>query len=111
MTAPNPIASFLSYSRWTLKRNADVGDVLKLFREVVRPAYGQIPGCLSLTLLEIIDESRTYLAIAAWDTRDDYDAWVRTADDWREANQGAFKQWQSVMDFEDEFQASILYEG
>ena len=105
-----PIASFLSYSRWTLKRNAEVADALALFRDMVQPAYARIPGCLSLTLLEVI-ESRTCLAIAAWDTRDDYDAWVRQGDAWREDNADAFEQWQSLMEFEDEFQASILYEG
>ncbi len=102
--------SFYSYSRWKLKRGADVGKVLGIYRDVVRPAYAELPGFLALSLLEIVGEGE-YLAIAAWDTRDDYDNWVRQADEWRATNADAFKQWQAVMDYEDEFQAAILYEG
>ena len=100
-------ASFLSYSRWSLKRGADLDDVLRVFFEMVRPSYAELPGFLSLTLLSVV-ESREYLVIAAWDTRDDYDNWVRQADEWRKAHQDAFSQWQFIMDFEDEFQASIV---
>jgi hypothetical protein len=103
----SPATSFLSYSRWSLKRGADAGDALTLFRDVVQPAYAQIQGCLGVTLVAIVD-SRDYLAVAAWDTRDDYDAWVREADDWRAANADGFKQWQAAMDFEAEFQGSIV---
>lgn len=102
--------SFLSYSRWSLKRGNELASVLTLLRDVVRPAYAQLPGFLSLTLLDLVD-SPEYLVIAAWDTRDDYDNWVRQGDEWRAANADAFKQWQAVMDFEDEYQASILFEG
>ena len=105
-----PKTSFLSYSRWTLRRGADLGKAVEVFRDSVRPAYMQLTGCLEVTLLDLVD-SDSYLAVTAWDTRDDYDAWVRQADDWREANADAFKQWQEVMEFEEDFQASILYSG
>jgi heme-degrading monooxygenase HmoA len=103
----SPATSFLSYSRWTLKRGADAGDATVLFRDVVKPAYSQLQGCLGVSLVAIVG-SRSYLAIAAWDTRDDYDAWVRQADDWRAEHADAFKQWQAAMDFEEEFQGSIV---
>ena len=106
----SPAVSFVSYSRWSLKRNADLGRVLELFTDVVRPAYAQVPGCLELTLLDLID-SQAYLVIAAWDTRDDYDAWVRQGDVWRAKHADAFKQWQAVMEYEEEFQASIVFTG
>jgi heme-degrading monooxygenase HmoA len=106
----SPDTSFLSYSRWNLKRGADAGDALALFRDVVQPAYAQLKGCLGVTLVAIVD-SRDYLAVAAWDTRDDYDAWVREADDWRADNAEAFKRWQAAMEFEEEFQGSIVVSG
>lgn len=106
----SPATSFLSYSRWALKRGADAGDAIALFRDLVKPAYSQLQGCLGLTLVAIVG-SRDYLAVASWDTRDDYDAWVRESDDWRAANADAFKQWQDVMDFEEEFQGSIVFSG
>jgi hypothetical protein len=110
MTAPQPDISFLSYSRWRLKRGADINDALNVFQELVRPAYTAVPGCLELRLLDLVD-SQSYLAVAGWDTRDDYDAWVRQGDDWREQNAGAFDAWRAVMDFEEEFQASIVAAG
>ena len=103
-------ASFLSYSRWSLKRGADLDGVLRQLNEFVRPAYAKLPGFLSLTLLSIVD-TREYLVIVAWDTRDDHDNWVRQGDEWRKAHSDAFENWQITMDFEDEFQASILYQG
>ena len=110
MTGAAPNTSFLSYSRWTLKRGADIAKAIDVFRDAVRPAYASVQGCLSLTLVEVIDEDH-YLVIASWDTRDDYDAWAREADEWRVENDEAFKQWQAVMDFEEEFTASILDHG
>lgn len=103
-----PAVSFYSYSRWSLRRGADLGRAIQVFQDLVAPAYGQLQGCLGVALLDLVD-SRDYLAVAAWDTRDDYDAWVRGVDAWREANAEAFKQWQEVMDFDDEFQASVLF--
>jgi antibiotic biosynthesis monooxygenase len=103
----DPKTSFLSYSRWSLRRGGDLGRAVEVFRDLVKPAYTGVDGCLSVTLLDLVD-SQSYLAVAAWDTRDDYDAWVRNADDWREANADAFKKWQELMELEEDFQASVL---
>ena len=110
MTAAGPEVSFVAYSRWSLRRNGDLGRVLEVFKDVVRPAYAEVPGCLELTLLDLVD-SQDYLVIAGWDTRDDYDAWVRQGEVWRAKNAEAFKQWQAVMEYEEEFQASIVSTG
>ena len=103
-------ASYLSYSRWTMKRGADLDNVLTQLRDAVQPAYASMAGFLGLTFLSVVD-SRDYLVVVTWDTRDDYDNWVRQNDEWRKTHAEAFENWQKVMDYDDEFQASILFQS
>jgi quinol monooxygenase YgiN len=103
------MAEFMTFKRWKLSQEADEGEVVRLVRNAIIPAYKQLPGCIKIGLL-CIDGTRSYLATQHWESRAARDKALNAPAyaSWLAAYQPALAQWHAIMTLEEEWEAEDI---
>ena len=103
---------FTTYKRWTLRPGCHETDLLALVQTRIRPAYQQLPGCLGLGLQRIPD-SRSYLAIQYWQSRQAREEALAAESyrAWHAAYEPALALWDGLMVFEAEWEGEELLDS
>lgn len=101
--------ALLTFKRWKLKDGEEEPELVALVRDEVAPHYRRLGGCVELGLLRIAD-SRSYLAIQHWRSREVRDATASSEfyTSWLEAYRPTLERWDRIMEFEDEWEAEDI---
>jgi hypothetical protein len=104
------MVEYLTYRRWRLRDGVDVADVHALVRDRIVPHYHRLDPAVRLEL-EMIDRTRSVLAIQRWPDRarraaveasDGYAAWL-------DAYRPILRLWDGLVEFEAEWESSRLF--
>ena len=104
------MAEFVTYKRWRLNHGKRESDLVELVRDEIAPHYGKLEGCVRLGLHRIRDTS-SYITLQHWQSRETWEA--TTSSDfyrlWLNEYQPILERWDQLMEFEDEWEAELVF--
>ena len=103
------MAAFVTYRRWRLRPGVELADVVDLVRDRIEPHYRVLDPDVRLGL-ELIDGSRSVLAVQQWPDRDRFTAATTSAGypAWLAAYRPALLRWDELLEFETDWTATRL---